>query len=473
MREISILIDHKLHVQVRDLPPDAYNAIVDALTIPNLARQKAQKLDQWGWQQMPVTIRLYDELDGVLTMPRGFLENLAEGLESFGIQICLEEGRHWEKLFRIGSEVELLPWQVGEVEAICQWEQGILKAPAGSGKTVAVLAAIQRLACNSLVIVNTKDILWQWQERTRQFLGEHYPVGQIGDGIFSPSPYLTIATAQTLNSRFEGLEADGFFDAFSFVCLDECHHATAETYNRIVNRFSARYRIGVSATPDKTGDFTLATHVLGPVIHDVAPSEVENLQKPVVVRVPTQFTFRFRGHKNRYQRSNYPQMIEAIIIDPGRNQLIVNNVLENVGHHQLVVTKRLEHIQILKDMLLEDLPDDQVLLTLTGNDSNADRDEAVEAISSAPGILLSTLADEALDIPRLDRIHLVFPQRNPGLITQQVGRVERKHPDKADAVIFDYVDGQVGALEAQWRTRKLEVYLPRSYRIEVRRKELT
>jgi superfamily II DNA or RNA helicase len=113
-------------------------------------------------------------------------------------------------------------------------------------------------------------------------------------------------------------------------------------------------------------------------------------------------------------------------------------------------------------------PDD--VLTLTGSDTNEERDRVVAAIYSYPGILLSTLADEALDIPRLDRIHLVFPQRNPGLITQQVGRVERKHPDKTDAYIYDYVDGQVGALEQQWKTRKLEVYLPRHYRIEVRRK---
>lgn len=473
MQEIAIIIDDKLHVHVEDLPDAAREDILDALSIPNQARIKAQKMDQWGWQQMPERIRLY-RIDGdTLRMPRGFLENLAQGLEGYGIQIKLYENRHWKKLFRAGNEVELLPWQVGEVEAILSWEQGILKAPAGSGKTVAVLAAIQRLGCNSLVIVNTLDILWQWQARAKQFLGEHYPVGQIGDGMFEPSPYMTIATAQTLARRYDELEAMGFFDGFSFMCLDECHHATAETYNKIVNRFSARYRIGVSATPDKTGDFTLATHVLGPVIHDVPPEQVHNLQKPTVIRVPTQFTFRFRGHKNRYSRSNYPQMVEAIIRDPNRNLLIVENILENRGHHQLVVTKRLEHIQILEDLLAEVLPPGEVLLKLTGQDSNDERDQAVDEISSSPGILLSTLADEALDIPRLDRLHLVFPQRNPGLIVQQVGRVERKHPDKADAIIFDYVDGQVGALEAQWRTRKLEVYLPRRYHIEVRRKELT
>ena len=432
MDEIPIRIDDKLHARVTDLPGSAVRGIVDALSIPNIAREKARKLDQWGWELMPPRILLHELENGTLTMPRGFLESLAVGLESYGLAVKLVEGRHFKQMFRVGNEVELLPWQGPQVDAIRQWEQGIVKAPAGSGKTVAVLAAIQRLACNSLVIVNTKDILWQWQDRAKQFLGPDYPVGQIGDNIFDVSPYLTIATAQTLHSRYEALEEAGFFDSFSFVCLDECHHATAETFNRIVNRFSARFRIGVSATPDKTGDFTLATHVLGQIIHTTPPSEVSNLQAPTVVRVPTQFTFRFRGHKNRYQRSNYPQMVEAIIRDPARNLLIAETILANVGHHQLVVTKRLEHIQILEDILAEELPASEVLLKLTGSDSNEDRDEAVEMIGNRPGVLLSTLADEALDIPRLDRIPSRLPaaQPGPGHAADRTGRAQASRQDR-------------------------------------------
>ena len=76
-----------------------------------------------------------------------------------------------------------------------------------------------------------------------------------------------------------------------------------------------------------------------------------------------------------------------------------------------------------------------------------------------------------MDIPRLDRLHLIFPQRNSGLITQQVGRAERKHPDKQDALIYDYWDGNVGPLDVQWRVRHLEVYKSRGYRVATRRPE--
>lgn len=752
--KVKTSIDSKLRVRLKDLPEGAFGALTEALSIPNLEKLKAQKLDQWGWQRMPDWISLWDTDGDDLVMPRGFLADYAVGMMAFGCEVELVECRTWEPIFKAGTPVKPRPYQKPQMDAILAHEQGIIKAPAGSGKTVSILATVQKLGCKSLVIVNTKDILWQWQKRVEDFLGPHYPFGQIGDGKFEISPYITIATAQTLHSRFDELEANGFFDEFSFVCLDECfpagtlistpegsrpieslrvgdvvygvnhetghvepteirhtferdserlvevggvkmtpnhpvftqrgyvraddvvlgdtitfldasypatspdlravwagfpsleadralllqalrdekarqqtgqsvqdgrwndqgeitfdqtrsgllvpvgrqwswadraaedplgrarrsmgagvhlqdgepdswaesgrrsasalqdrlgervkedrrgvgrrgpsvegaaragqakdgmagsawldshsrpeqgraalhvagrgphrvfnvetglgnyfasgllvhncHHATAETYNKIFDRFSARYRVGVSATPDKTGDFALAINVLGPIIHETKPSDVPDLTKPKVIRVPTKFGFSFRGHVNRWQRSNYGQMIDAIIRDEDRNALIVRCVMENQGHHQLLVSKRLEHLEILGDLLLDAGFRDPIT-SITGRDDNETREHAVHLASTEPSLILSTLADEALDIPRLDRLHLPYPQRNAGLVTQQVGRVERVHPDKKDAIIYDYADGMVGPLEKQWRIRRFEVYQPRGYKIEVRK----
>jgi superfamily II DNA or RNA helicase len=84
-----------------------------------------------------------------------------------------------------------------------------------------------------------------------------------------------------------------------------------------------------------------------------------------------------------------------------------------------------------------------------------------------PSILFSTLADEALDIPRLDSIFLVFPQRNPGLIEQQIGRICREHPAKQSTSVFDFVDNNVGPLNAQWMVRRKIVYEANDYDIHV------
>lgn len=462
---ISATLDHKIRTSLAGLPEGAAMSIAEALSIPNLAKFEAQKQGVWGWQRMPDTIDLYEISNGQLIMPRGFAHSFTEGMEMMGHEVRWTDERTYESLFTIGNKIDPRPHQGPALDAILLHEQGIYKAPAGSGKTVTVLMAIRKAATRSIVIVNTKDIVWQWIERTTEYLGEHFPIGQIGDGIFDVSPYLTIATAQTLHRRFDALEAEGFFDLFGFVCLDECHHATADTYNKILNRFSSRYRIGVSATPDKTGDFALATNVLGPVFHTTHERDVPALMKPTIVKVPTKFGFGFRGGG---RSNNYQQMLDALINNLDRNEQIVQLIMENAGHHQLLVSKRLAHLDLLRDMLFDrGFPDP--IVTITGQDDNDARKEAKALAEVSPCLVLSTLADEAMDIPRLDRLHLPFPQKNAGLVTQQVGRVGRKHDEKADALVFDYADMNVGPLEKQWRVRRFEVYEPRGYKIETRK----
>jgi hypothetical protein len=463
---IKVELGAKIKVSTRDLPEGAARLLMEALSIPNMAKEKAKQMDQWGWQKMPDSIALWD-IDGEdLIMPRGFFHDFKDGITMLGGQIEIVDKTafptHSEHL---GEQINLRPWQVPQLEAILDKAQGIIKSPAGSGKTVSALSAVQSLQTKSLIIVNTKDILWQWQDRIKSFLSEDIHIGQIGDSVFDVSEVITVATAQTIHSRYDALLADGFFDQFGFVCLDECHHATAETYNRIIDSFSARYRIGVSATPDKSGEFALATKVLGPIICDTDHKTVDALQTPTVVKIPTKFGFDFRGHGGRGSRSNYPQMITALIEDEDRNRAITANILKNEGHHQLVISKRLGHLSTIAEMLEEAGFADPVV-TIIGQDDSEHRREAKALAEDKPCVILSTLADEALDIPRLDRLHLIFPQRNSGLVIQQVGRVERVHEEKTEAIIYDYCDLNIGPLEKQWRVRRFEVYELRGYSIE-------
>jgi superfamily II DNA or RNA helicase len=74
------------------------------------------------------------------------------------------------------------------------------------------------------------------------------------------------------------------------------------------------------------------------------------------------------------------------------------------------------------------------------------------------------VADEGVDIPRLDRLHLTWPGRKERILTQQIGRVLREHPDKHETIVFDYVDGE-GMLANQARIR-LNAYRKAGYPIE-------
>lgn len=465
---IPLVVDHRIRLVLDDVPADLERNLREALEIPNAEKIKQLEQHVYGANLLPDEIQMWDMHGDVLDMPRGFLPNLLTGLEATGYQPTVEDNRSYPAALGVGKVISPRNHQEEAVQAILDNEIGIYKAPPGSGKTCTVLMAGKRARTKCLIIVNTKDIMYQWENRIHQHLGDHIPVGLIGDNKFEIASHWTVATAQTLHSRYDQLEADGFFREFGFVCLDEMHHATAETYNRIMGRFESKLRFGVSATPDKTGDFALAKLVLGDIIHVTEHDgliDAGYLIKVDIIKVKTNFTFSFRGTTNRHSRSNYPQLVEALMLNEERNNAIIGALLEEEGHHCLVLTKRHQHIDLLEAMLQE-AGYQYETAKLTGKEKTAERKRVIElANGTEPFTIFSTIADEALDVPRIDRGFLVFPQKNTGLIEQQVGRFARTHPDKPDSKVYDFADLHVGPLRTQWRSRLYGVYRKQNFRV--------
>ena len=40
-------------------------------------------------------------------------------------------------------------------------------------------------------------------------------------------------------------------DEFDYIIIDECHHATAETYKKIIGYFEPEFLLGLTATPER------------------------------------------------------------------------------------------------------------------------------------------------------------------------------------------------------------------------------
>lgn len=463
---ITAIVDHKIRLPMEGLSEDVLWELHDALTLENAEKREAKERKQYGWGDMPDTIDLW-EVDGDdLLIPRGFATLLIDGMAENGIDIEFDDRRTYKAAFRVGKKIKLFEDQEPIVELMREHEQGIVKAPTGAGKTVKALAFLRSIATKSIVVVNTKEIAQQWIDRVHEYLGDDYPVGLVGDGSFEVSPYLTIALQPTLHRRFEKLEADGFFDQFGSVILDECHHVTASSYRRVFDRFSARYRIGLSATPDKTGDFKIAEYTIGPVFARVKESDLiesGRLIKPVIVRVATTFQFGVLG--SSVSRKRWHALTEALSGNEDRNTIIARAIVKNdAGHCVLVLSDRLEQLGVVESLLEEEGWKGDIYW-LSGRQNREERKRVYELADAGDCVILSTLAKEATDIPRIDRVHMIWPHKNPGLIAQKIGRGKRKHADKGETRIYDYVDGKVGPLDAQWKKRLTNVYMPQGLEI--------
>ena len=92
---------------------------------------------------------------------------------------------------------------------------------------------------------------------------------------------------------------------------------------------------------------------------------------------------------------------------------------------------------------------------MTTKKGKAEREQAIEDMRvGTKKYLFATysLAKEGLDIPCLERLFMVTPQKDYAVITQSIGRIARTYEGKADPVVFDFVD-DIGYLVKSYKKR--------------------
>lgn len=158
-------------------------------------------------------------------------------------------------------------------EAIERWLQhegrGVIVLPTGAGKTVVALMAIARLKLRTLIVVPTIELLYQWRAAVIERLKvapKH--VGVVGDGRkeWRPITVVTYASAAMPNAPLA--------DIGLLIC-DEAHHLPSPSYATIALRANAPYRLGLTATPERSDGTTRALYeLLGPVVYRKAPADL-------------------------------------------------------------------------------------------------------------------------------------------------------------------------------------------------------
>lgn len=395
---------------------------------------------------------------GYTKIPRGAWNLLPDHVEYWDRRSCPPRPEfHFTVTLDDTEKDERFRGQSEAVAAMFEHEQGLILRPPGTGKTQIALAFAARAKTRTLVIVHTADILQQWIEYAQTAVPD-MKVGVIR-GKKCTIGDITIATVQTLR-KYISEEGKRWWAQFGCVILDEAHHASAPTFEAVLNTCPARYRFGFTAT-DKRADgmHPSMKFIIGPVIHK------QDFSSPIklsVEPVPTSFRFRYRG------AFDWMPMLNALIEDEKRNKQIAEIALYEIqrGNSILILSRRIEHLERISAHL-----DGAKAEILTGQRRSVDRKRILAAMRSGElrCLLATQLADEALDIPRLNRGILTHPGKHEGRIIQQIGRTLRQHADKEDAIIYDMRDDHVSILKRQWHQRR-QTY--RKNRIKIRGKAM-
>lgn len=396
----------------------------------------------------PETINLYRENGTGITFPRGLVGELFQVVPS----IKVDDQTAVNPVAFPASQIELRPYQEKAVAVMMERNQGILVMPPGAGKTVSAIELIMRRGQKTLVLVHTKDLKEQFLNRFQTFTG--MVPGVIDDTRFDTREPIIIGMVQTLTGR---RLTEDFLKCFGTLILDEGHHVAATTFDRLVNQFPARYRYALTATPERRDGLTFMLHAaFGPILHEVKRDELFSEGQIIQPKIKAVMTGCYLPACDDYRT-----LIDAVTGNADRNHLILKHLISEAGagHSCLVLSERISHLEDLF-LIFRTLEAGIGSEILTGKVPKAERKRILnDADEGTVKVIFATkLADEGLDVPRLDRLFLTCPVRSAGKVTQQVGRIMRTFPGKHDAVVYDLVDRNIGLAWSQWLTRKREAY---------------
>ncbi len=420
-------------------------ALKQQLTIDNPEYLEAKKYSRWMGKKLKPQLYFFTEHGDAITFPRGYANHtilLARKFMRQDPQII--DQRQTLAPVDFHFQGELRPYQEEAITAITRHDFGVLEAGTGSGKTVIALAVIAKRQQPTLVLVHTKELLYQWTERARTFLGVE--AGMIGDSHFSLAP-ITIAIVNSARNRLAELPAH-----FGQLCVDECHRVPASLFTEVVSAFDCRYLLGLSATAFRRDGLTKLIYMsLGDRAFKVETFDLHEsgaVLKPEYLQRATEFRYVYRG--------NYQALMKALCSNAARNQLIVADILKERATSPgtiLVVSDRVKHCEALAVMLEKhDCPS----AVLTGKLPADLRTTLVDSIRQGEvKVLISTvqLIGEGFDCPDLATLFLTTPIKFTGRLLQVVGRVLRPAHGK-QARVYDYVD-PVGVLSSSAQSRWL------------------
>jgi len=181
----------------------------------------------------------------------------------------------------------------------------------------------------------------QWRERLAAFLTcRSGHVGQYGGGKTKRTGLIDVAVIQSLQRK--GAVED-FVAEYGHVIVDECHHLSAVTFERVLREVKAKYVLGLTATPTRK-DGHQPHH-----LHAMRPDSISS-QREEGCRVFTPSNTRFSqgllisvgvGLKNE---TAIQDIYAALIVSQERNDLIVRDLQQALssGRSPLVLTSSIK-----------------------------------------------------------------------------------------------------------------------------------
>lgn len=332
-------------------------------------------------------------------------------------------------------------------------DRALLISATGTGKTYASAFAMRELGFKRvLFLVHRGQLARQTKKSYKRIFDKSVSMGLLGAGSYDYDKDYVFATVQTLNRDEHLLRYNP--EDFDCIILDEAHHSSADTYQKIMDYFKPKLWLGMTATPDKRDD-----NIEGRNIYELFHYQIAyeiRLQQAMEENMLCPFHYfgisdisvlKDKELKSKkLSAKNFSQLV---------NDQRVMNIIEQAEYYGysgervkgLIFCSRIDESEELSARFNEA---GYRTIALNGNASDNERakaferlamneENATEEMQPLDYIFSVEILNEGVDIVEVNQVIMLRPTESPIVFIQQLGRGLRKADRKEYVVILDFI----------------------------------
>ena len=329
-------------------------------------------------------------------------------------------------------------------------DKALLISATGTGKTYASAFAMRELGFRRvLFLVHRNQIAKQAKTSFETVFGNNIRTGLVSGTDHDYNADFVFATVQTL-SRQEHLDkfSRNYFDACIY---DEAHHTSAGSYKKVMDYFTPKFTLGMTATPDKRDD-----NIEGRNIYEVFDYNIAyEIRLQQAMDEDLLCPFHYFGITDLAMvsdqgKSKEEQLEHFRYLTSDERVKYVMKQSEYYGYSGdrvkgLIFCSRIEEARELSVKFNEC---GWKTIALSGADPEKTRLEAIDRLTMdvqsgnedyLDYIITVDIFSEGTDIVEVNQVIMLRPTQSPIVFIQQLGRGLRKAPQKEYVVILDFI----------------------------------
>jgi superfamily II DNA or RNA helicase len=311
-------------------------------------------------------------------------------------------------------------------------KRGLLISATGTGKTYLSGFDVKNAKAERVLFIAHRKTILSKAKETFETIIKDKKMG-IYDGNMGEEDYL-FAMIQTMSKK-EHLEKFPK-DYFDYIIIDEVHHGGAKSYQSLINYFTPRFMLGMTATPERGDNFDIYELFHHNIAYEIRLHDAlrEELLCP----------FHYFGISDIEvdgELITEKTAVKKLTADERVNHIIEKSRFYSYSGdklHGLIFVSRVEEaIELTEKMKNRGIRCE----VLTGEDSDSKREKTISDLEEGKieYIITVDIFNEGVDIPCINQVILLRPTESSIVYIQQLGRGLRKYDGKEYVVILDFI----------------------------------